>query len=405
MASLYSSARPPDPIPASSKPAYIIFGAFLASVFFLNGAAANAVAITSFVAACVLVVMEARAATLSIPRIAPIVLVFFVAICVRLLLPPTGAAGATPGAAVVRGLLLGGLFALCLYAYLRIPFASLLWLIAGFASFCALIALVAYVHHAPGDARLVFLGRATHSIVGAGAISTGIIAAISLLSREPKAGWGLAPVAVVIAMLGVLVTGLYLTGSRGPMIALALALVVTPLIVRSNAPALFIACAFGAWALVTATVLLDEPIKQALCPYVALACRQSLRHGVWMESAQLIGQHPLWGSGYGFRFDGVPHAHNAYLGMGLHYGIPLLILFVCVMGAGLARAARIENKQEKFFVTATLVFANGFMGSDLSDPVRFFNTHYLFLWFPLFIALLSGRRVSANATDRAAVAA
>ncbi len=107
-------------------------------------------------------------------------------------------------------------------------------------------------------------------------------------------------------------------------------------------------------------------------------------------------QHPLWGSGYGFRFEGVPHAHNAYLGMALHYGIPLCILFICLMAVALSNVARMKNKQERFFVVTMLIFANGFMGSDLSDPMRFFNTHYLFLWFPLFLALVAEK---SNPTD------
>ncbi|MFA5899219.1 MAG: O-antigen ligase family protein [Hyphomicrobium sp.] len=361
-------------------------------------------AIICFVTACAFVFVEARSGSLSIPRIPTIVLVFFIAICVRLLLPPTGVPGAVPGAAVSRGLLLAGLFGLTLYAYLRLPFENLLWLIAGFTFACAFVALVAYVHHPAWDGRLVFSGRATHSIVGAGAISIGVIAAVALLAYAPKA-WSRVALIGLILMTGVLVATLVLTGSRGPMIALALALGGTPLMMRSKSPALFIACAIGVWVLVTSIVLLDGPIKQTLCPYIDLACRQSNRHGVWMETIEAIGKHPLWGNGYGFRFSGVPHAHNAYLGVALHYGIPMLVLFVCLMTAALKRTAGIENRQQKFFVTASLVFANGFMGSDLSDPVRFFNTHYLFLWFPLFIAFVGPPPAASGTATEAAAAA
>jgi O-antigen ligase len=236
--------------------------------------------------------------------------------------------------------------------------------------------------------RLSFIGRASDPILGAGAVATGLIAAITVLAyhldirRAP-----LTAVLLAFTICGIL-AGLYLAGSRGPFLALAFALCVTPLVVSSGSRALLFACAFGAYTLVVAGVLLEGPIQHALCPAIEFACRDPKRYDVWMQSVDTIARHPLWGVGYAFRFDGVPHAHNTYLGMALHYGIPLAIFFVGLMAIALSRASRLKNRDEKFFIVAMLIFANGFMGSDLSEPVRFFNAHYVFLWLPIFLAIM-----------------
>jgi len=388
MASACSAAEPLE-TRTTRHPAYAILTGFLVSVFFLNGGAANTTAILCFVAAWALIIYEARTGTLSVPSIAPILLAFLTAINLRLLLPPYGADGVVAGAAITRGLLLVGLYGLTLYAYARLRFQAILWLLVGTAFVCTIVSLAVYAFHPPTDYRLVFLGRAAHPIFGAGAIATGSIAAITLLAYGNGTHRGRIITVLLAVCAAALVVGIYLTGSRGPLLALAFALCAAPLALRSGSRLFLFASAFGAWALVTATVLIEAPIKAALCPAISIACRDSRRHEVWQASADRILQHPLWGSGYAFRFEGdVPHAHDAYLGMALHYGIPLGILFICLMVAALSRAARLRDKQQRFFVVTMLVFANGFMGSDLSDPVRFFNTHYLFLWLPLFLAMV-----------------
>lgn len=369
--------------------AYALLSALLVSLFFVNGAASNAIAIIAFVAAWVLIVRDHRAGSLTMPPLNPVLLVFAIIISLRILLPPYGVTGAPPGAAITRILLLVGLYGLTLYVYARLPFSHILWMIVSAAALCALAAIFAHmvIGH---ESRLEFFGRASHAIAGAGAIATGVTAAAALLFAAPsqdRTKWGILS---LLGSMALLVAALYFTGSRGPILALSVALIATPLALRCRLPWLLIALAFGAWCLVSSFVLLEVPIKEALCPYVDLACRPSKRNDVWQATAQLIAQHPLWGSGYAFRFtQGVTHAHNAYLGMALHYGVPLLLLFIALMATALYQATQIASAQTKFFVASTLVFANGYMGSDLSDPMRFFNTHYLFLWFPLFLALLS----------------
>ena len=50
------------------------------------------------------------------------------------------------------------------------------------------------------------------------------------------------------------------------------------------------------------------------------------------------------------------------------------------------------NAGEQSFAATLYIFASGFMGTDLSDPSRFLNSHYLFLWMPLFLAAVARKR-------------
>lgn len=373
---------------AKDSPAAVIFAGFLLSVYFLNGALANALAFTSFGVAWWLIARDTRAGELTLPRIAPIALAFLAVISVRLLLPPYGDPQAVPGTALARSLLLIGLFGLTFYVYARLPFEKFLWLIAVAAFACCFIVLAIEGYDLDLPGRLQFLGRASHPIFGAGAIAAGLIAAATLLFYRPLPRKATTS-AILVGMLLLLAAAVYFSGSRGPIISLLITFVAAPVVVALNIRWLFVAVPFATWALVTSTVLLEPAIKLALCPAVAFACRKSSRHDVWVASLGKIADHPLWGSGYGFRFAGVPHAHNAYLGIGLNFGLPILLLFIALMATTLAGIQKIESKQTKFYLIAMLSFANGFMGSDLSDPLRFFNTHYVFLWIPLFIALIA----------------
>lgn len=384
------------------NPAAVLFAAFLFSVYFLNGAVSNAVAFATFGIAWWLIGRGARDGEMALPWIAPIALLFLAVVSLRLLLPPYGDPQAVPGAALARSVLLVGLFGLTFYVYARLPFDKFLWLIAAMAFACCLIviAIEGYDLHLPR--RLQFMGRASHPIFGAGAIAAGLIAAFSLLFYRPlPRKWSTS--AILVGMLLLLAAAIYFSGSRGPIISLLITLVAAPVVVALNFRWLYIAVPFATWAVLTSTVLLEPVIKSALCPAIAFACRKSSRHDVWVASLNKIAEHPLWGSGYGFRFEGVPHAHNAYLGIALNFGLPILLLFIALMATALAGIHKIDSKQTRFYLIATLIFANGFMGSDLSDPLRFFNTHYVFLWIPLFIALIAPQMQVLKVSENAAI--
>jgi O-antigen ligase len=355
------------------------------AVFFFNGPLGTALAVISFLAAWTLMMRDTRGTEIPMPPTALILIVFFVGISIRLMLPPSGTQ-TIPGVAATRALLLLGLYGLACYVYPRVPFARLLLLIAVVVVFVTALSLVVHVAAGSGE-RLAFLGRASHPIFGAGATAVGTLATATLIAGYHRI-LSASAIAGLAAMLVTILVGIMLTASRGPMLALTLAALLTPIVVYTRSGVLAVGVGVLSWAVVTSSVIFEAPIKELFCPWTDLACRPSLRHDVWVASIAGIAQHPLWGYGYGFRFEGIPHAHNAYLGMALHYGVPLCLIFIVLMATALDKAARLSSTPERIFVVGSLIFSNGFMGSDLSDPMRFFNTHYLFLWFPLFLAFI-----------------
>lgn len=372
----------------NTKAAYGLFGGFLASIFFFRGALSTSVSAVCFVTSWILIIRDVRRGKLPTPLVEPIVMAFLIVVGLRLLLPPYGIPGAIPGAAESRVLLLLGLYGLVLFVHSRLPFSHILWLLAGAAFLSVMITLATAPQYA---GRLALIGRSPNQILGAGAAAAGFLAAITLFAHHGSIRQKPLKTVLLAVMIGCILAGIYLTGSRGPFLAIAFALCMTPFVITNGSQTLLFTAVFGTYVLVTASVLLEGPIRHALCPAIELACRDPSRYEVWKHSIDIITQHPLWGVGYAFRFEGVPHAHNTYLGMALHYGIPLAIFFICVMTVALFRVSRLKKGDEKFFIVATLIFANGFMGSDLSDPVRFFNTHYVFLWLPIFFAFMPPR--------------
>jgi O-antigen ligase len=156
--------------------------------------------------------------------------------------------------------------------------------------------------------------------------------------------------------------------------------------------------AIASWALLTAAVIYGSVLQGALCQTTALACRPSVRPDAWQQSFQLIASHPILGVGSQFRFDGpiFVHPHNGLIGVATFYGLPILAAFLALLVHTAKRIAQLAADDERLFAAVLFILALGYMGSDLSDPIRFVSTHYLFLWLPLFWAAVGGGR-SASA--------
>ncbi|WP_407658196.1 glycosyltransferase family 25 protein [Hyphomicrobium album] len=181
---------------------------------------------------------------------------------------------------------------------------------------------------------------------------------------------------------------LYCAGSRGPLLAMIVAACATPLVLRMRGGWPIVLAAGVAWVIVSSAVLLDGPISRSLCEAVPLACRGSHRMQAWTEAFQSIKDHPWLGVGIHYRFDSdvAVHAHNGLIGLAMLYGLPLLLVFLAFLMVVARSISRERSRAERTWLTFMVVFAFGYMGSDLSDPLRFVNTHYLFLWLPLFMA-------------------
>lgn len=339
-----------------------------------------------------------RDSHIKIPRVGVVALIFVGAISVRMLLPPYGTDRIAPD--VTRTLLIVGVFGLVFFVYERMDFQRSLLVIVAMGLACAFISMLVYFAQENfGDARLAFFGRSSHPIMGAGAIALATLAALSVASYPTGASRSHVVTAGLGVAIVVFVASLVLTGSRGPAIALVFAIATTPIVMVSRSPLIPVIFGFGAWAVVTSSVLLEPYIHGAVCQTIPSACRESARQEIWHLAGQMVAQNPMWGSGYAFRFPVWPHhAHNAYFGMALNYGVPLVLLFIGLMATALWRTAQMKHRAQRFFVVSSLIFANGFMGSDLNDPMRFLGTHHLFLWFPLCLALVSEKGASDGRT-------
>jgi O-antigen ligase len=267
----------------------------------------------------------------------------------------------------------------------------ILWIIASIGAASAFLSIVVHVLKAPDLMdRMTPLGRGGNPIPGAGALASALIATVALWKDE--LGKSRKTLAILLMLALPLVAGLLLTQSRGPLVALCLALPLAFLLERRGMLIVLMAC-LASWLVVTGLVIFEPTIKAIICGNSSDWCRPSLRNEIWERVRDQIALHPFLGSGPEFRFpyQWLSHAHNGLFGIVLYFGLGGLIASA-LMVAGYARClTRGTDVTLRFFGLASLIFSFGYMGSDLSNPFAFFNTHYLFMWFPILLVLARDR--------------
>ena len=186
-----------------------------------------------------------------------------------------------------------------------------------------------------------------------------------------------------------------MTVSRGPLFSAAafvIAFLAYALVgKRSFAPYFFAALTAAAAASVVA-VLYGDQITALLCKESEGICRGGGRADIWQWVVAEIADNPWIGNGPAFRFEPIAkgHAHNAYLGMAMHFGVPALLAFLAFLASVASRAlAAAKTSTETAFLLSLLGFRLAAMFTDLVHPMSFFGAHYLYLWLPL--ALLGSR--------------
>jgi O-antigen ligase len=232
----------------------------------------------------------------------------------------------------------------------------------------------------PWSERLVPLGRPGNAILGAGGLSIALIAAMTLWrSGRPLAMLALAAAPIVVTLV--------LTQSRGPLIALLIALAAAQTPLRTQPGRLF-ATALLAWALTTSLILVEPYLRAQFCADGQSFCRPSARLEIWSWAIANLAEHPLFGLGPTFRFDSIVlnHPHNSFLGMAMFFGLPALAAFIALAYAYCRRLTQ-AGGQLGYFCSAALVFSFAYMGTDLPNIFAFANMHYLFLWLPVAFGL------------------
>jgi O-Antigen ligase len=268
---------------------------------------------------------------------------------------------------------------------------QILWIIASIGAASAFLSIIVHVLKAPDLMdRMIPLGRGGNPIPGAGALASALIATIALWREE--LGRSRKTMAILLLLAVPLVAGLVLTQSRGPLVALCLALPLAFLLERRGMLIVLLAC-LASWLVVTGLVIFEPTIKAIVCGSNTDWCRPSLRNEVWERVRDQIALHPILGSGPEFRFpyQWLSHAHNGLFGTALYFGLGGLAASA-LMAAGYARClTRGTDDTLRFFGIASLIFSFGYMGADLPNPFAFFNTHYLFMWFPILLVLARDR--------------
>jgi O-antigen ligase len=272
---------------------------------------------------------------------------------------------------------------------------QILWTIAVVGAVSAFLSIIVHVVRAPHlMERLIPLGRAGNPIPGAGGVAIALIAAAALW-REQGIRRG-QELALALALAIPLIAALVWTQSRAPIVAVCLALPLAFGLYRRGAFAVLIACV-GTWLAVTGLILFEDPLKTLVCGFGNGWCRPSYRTEIWDWVLDQIAAHPVLGSGPSFRFskEWMSHAHNGLLGTALYFGLVGLAAFGVMIAIYARNLIRQPDGALRFFGLASLIFSFGYMGADLSNPFAFFNTHYLFMWLPIFLVSVRGEQAPA----------
>ena len=240
-------------------------------------------------------------------------------------------------------------------------------------------------------ARLVPIGRANHQILGSGGLAACFFAGLAIypnaLLKQKR---------LIVAGLLLITATIALTQSRGPLIAMGLALVTAYGLELFRTPASRIRAGLVLALLcfaIPVTLIVAEPwIKDLACISELSICRPSNRQEVWSIVLSMIQERPWFGIGPTFRFPNgaVSHPHNGMLGLIFYFGLPMALLFFGIIVFAVKRAAATPPSPSRTFALLGIFFSISFVATDLSNPFAFVNTLYLYLWLPVFIGSLLG---------------
>lgn len=297
--------------------------------------------------------------------------------------------------AVIRGFVWIGAFfvvTIVLSQQKQIFPVNLFVLVAFVATAAAVIAILQFysAHEFPVH-RLIGIGQLSGNSVASG-IFYGIAAlstAFGLVAREEPA-----PVKILYgAMLAVLLAALALTGSRGPLLAVALA-ILTGL------------AAAGRWALLLAVLtaglaLVGFGAFTDMGSYDFLNRGSSLRFEIWSLTWERILDEFWFGHGIaadpsvtlanGYVFNS---PHQLYLANHFYGGVPATVLLILVLTVAARAAYRQVRSSGEFVYAALLIFLVIVGMFDLNKTIKSVNLVWIYVWFPL--VLLAGQEALMN---------
>ena len=286
-------------------------------------------------------------------------------------------------------LLVKGIFA----AKLQVP--SLVLLVC-FTVLGALLSIGADLSGGHGFDRLGSVALNGLIIPAAGGYACAVFAVLAVWRTTPMGKAGLT--ALCLATL-VLLAALAWNQSRGPIVALVIALLSVPVVERSNSRFALITACLTAFIATSSAILFEDRIHAVLCAdSLHRLCDPSKRLELWGWAIDSIAKHPVFGVGFGTYFSDEhrPHPHNGVLALAYFAGLPFLLAFLGLCAASAIRLPHMVRSPLSLYAAPALVFGCGYMGTDLANAVGFIGTHYLFIWIPIFTAY-SGRREATHA--------
>ena len=190
--------------------------------------------------------------------------------------------------------------------------------------------------------------------------------------------------------MAIMLVMLFLTQSRGPIIALLVAFVCTlHLHVFTRRNLLIVA----ALALVLGALFFFTPTGDLLLArFEELGTQSGLRLSIWRHTLQEVASQPWLGRGFDYELnftnysgEHITTTHSVYLGALLKGGIIGLALLLAVIAGGLWQAWR--KQQDGRYGLAIFIYALIFMASQgmfiISNP----RESWPLFWLPLGIAL------------------
>lgn len=213
------------------------------------------------------------------------------------------------------------------------------------------------------------------------------------------------PLLLVFALVSlvVMVGALFPVGLRGILLALGLALLLSPLLVRRSwAIGVLIGVLFAA-----TLVIANFGLSWAMPNRDNLEAVTVERLNIWHSAALSLQDAPFTGIGFGSfplvgsaqytfiytQVGGTPHTHNLYLQLALDLGLPgaILLLYVlalvCAQGVRFVVAARQNMTQESWLVAAALVGMAAYFLYGIVSSVTYDSLPALVVWLTLgFIA-------------------
>lgn len=253
----------------------------------------------------------------------------------------------------------------------------------------ALIAIAMNLPHG-FDVRLEGWAETRHPILGADVISVALV--FCLRGWHAEARWPWRATCVAAGLLCVVFV--LLTGSRGPFLAMAAAVVCYLIQVR---PRMVVSLAAIAGLLAAAAVLFMPELVSFVTANVN---RDTYRLAIWQETLALVRLRPFIGYGaanvHEFVNPWITFPHSIYMSSLYYAGAIGLGLVLALLGYCGWRAWKIDDRAVRAFASALMVVPVVGGLTDVGQFIKSPSEVWYILWLPIVAVLGLSRRTRAG---------